>query len=111
MGGGHDPERDAKALDAELAAVAPRMERLLDLAEKRDAENAELAKSVAGEERAALEFLRSGAYLDAASIFDALAVKYRARSFVADADRYIQRAKDARSAHRIKRRSKKGSTR
>lgn len=107
MSGGRDPDRD---LEADLALVQPRMERLLDLADKSDAEKAELAKELAGDVASASDFVRRGELLGAAAILDSVAAKYRARCFIADADSYAARANDARAAHRLKTRNAKKGT-
>ena len=109
MATGRDPDRDAKELEAELAIAAPRVEALLALADKVDAEKVELAKSLEGDVAQAVAHVRRGELLRAASLFEAVADKYRARCFIADSDALLQRARDARAAHRLKlRQAKKG---
>jgi hypothetical protein len=103
-------DRDAKQLEAEVAAAQPRMERLLEIADKADAEKAELAKLHAGAVDSARAMIARGELLEAASVFDAIAATYRGRCFIADADAYAQRARDARAAHRLKLRNRRKGT-
>jgi hypothetical protein len=104
---GRDPDREAKELEAERALAQPRADFLLTLADRADAEKAELAKMHAGAVESARAMIRRGELLEAASVFDAIADTYRGRCFIADADHYAQRAKDARAAHRLKKRNAK----
>lgn len=107
MSAGRDPDRD---LNADLALVQPRMERLLGIAERSDAEKAALSKTLAPDVALAVDYVRRGDLVRAATVFETIAERYRAGCFIGDAESYAQRAKDARAAHRLKQRNAKKGT-
>ena len=113
MGGERDSRaREAAEIDAEIARAQPTADLILGLADRADAKKAALAKELAQETTAAVDFARGGELLAAAALFDAIAAKWRSHCFNGEADSYAARANDARAAHRLKQRNaKKGKAR
>ena len=99
--------REAKQLDVELEHAQPRVEALLDVADKIDREKAELTKELDVELACARDMLRRDELLSAAVIYDAVSAKFRDRGFHGDADAWARRAGDCRDAERLKKRNRR----